>query len=153
MFTSCENFLDAKDAAQEIRDIIDYNNTPSCTVLFKADEGTGTFLTSNEKSCKIGYDSQAEFELNKDSYLFLGFEAVSKSDVTKSREDCVQITPVNYDEKKGNYVINLKVIKEVNDILIRPKCILIPAIKEISPKFESSGCDQDGTPDHPRSDG
>ena len=49
MLTSCENFLDAKDTAQEIRDIIDYNNTPSCTVLFKADEGTGTFLTSNEK--------------------------------------------------------------------------------------------------------
>lgn len=143
LFTSCENFLNNKDVKDEILDVIAYNNTPSCTVLFRADDSSGTFLTSNEKSCKIGYDAQVEFELNKDNYIFIGFEAVSKSDTTKSREDCVQITPVNYDEKKGNYVINLKVIKEVNDILIRPKCILIPAIKEISPKFESSGCDQD----------
>ena len=143
LFTSCDNFLDAQNTAQEIRDIIDYNNTPSCTVLFRADEGTGTFLTSNEKSFKIGYESQVEFELNKDNYIFQGFEVISKNDASQSRQDYVKITPVTSDDKKGNYIISVTVIKEINDILIKPKCVLIPRVKEITPKFESSGCDQD----------
>jgi hypothetical protein len=143
LFTSCDNFLNNGNVKDEILDIIAYNNAPSSTILFRADDGTGTFLTANEKSIKVGYEDQAEFELNKDNYLFVGFEAVAKLDTTQSREDCVEITPVSSDEKKGVYTVSIKVLKEVNDVIIRPKCILIPALKGISPKFESSGCDQD----------
>ena len=142
-FYSCDNFLDAGETSKEIKEIIEYNNTPSCTVLFRADEGTGSFLTSNEKSLKIGYESQIEFEVNKEKYIFTDFEVVSKSNTTQSLAEFVKITPINYDDQKGLYSANIKLLSKKENILIRPSCIQIPKITEISPKFESTGCDQD----------
>ena len=40
-------------------------------------------------------------------------------------------------------MLSVRLLKAEPNILIRPKCILIPKVKEISPVFESYGCDQD----------
>ena len=60
-----------------------------------------------------------------------------------SRADCVEITELSKDEKKGIYKFNVKLLKNVKDVLIYPECVALPKILEISPAFESNGWDQD----------
>ena len=143
LFISCENFLNGGDIKNEIEETIAYNNAQECTVVFRADSGTGEFLGSVERIYKVGYESDVQFELNTDDYKFKGLEAVSQNDKLISRSDCVEFTPISIDEKKGIFKYKIKLLKDVKDILIHPVCILRPKISEISPKFESSGCDQD----------
>ena len=96
-----------------------------------------------ERTFHVGYESEVQFEVNKDDYIFKGLEAVSQSDKETSRADCVEFNEISKDDKKGIYKYNVKLLKESKDVLIRPVCIALPKITEILPKFESSGCDQD----------
>ena len=50
--TSCDNFLNSADIRQEIEEAIAYNNALSSTLIFRAANGTGDFLTGSEKACK-----------------------------------------------------------------------------------------------------
>ena len=142
---SCDNFLNSGDLREDIQNAIDYNNAATCTVYLKADADKGDFLSDGEKTFKIDYNSEVQFSVNLDSYVFKGLEAVSRSDPNISRSDCVQFTIIYSDDKKGIYNINIKILKEASDILIRPVCIPLPKLTEIAPKFESTGCDQDTT--------
>ena len=142
---SCDNFLNSGNLREDIQNAIDYNNAATCTVYLKADADKGDFLSDGEKTFKIDYNSEVQFSVNLDSYVFKGLEAVSRSDPNISRSDCVQFTIIYSDEKKGIYNINIKILKEASDILIRPVCIPLPKLTEITPKFESTGCDQDTT--------
>ncbi len=72
-------------------------------------------------------------------------EAVSSTDTSQSRSECVQFTALESDDKKGVYKFNVKLIKAADDILIRPVCQELPYVAEVSPKLESSGCNQDTT--------
>ena len=142
-FASCDNFLKGAEIKNEILDTIAYNNAQQCTVVFRADAATGEFLGSVERTFHVGYESEVQFEVNKDDYVFKGLEAVSQSDKETSRADCIEFTEISKDEKKGIYKYNVKLVKESKDVLIRPVCIVLPKIIEILPKFESNGCDQD----------
>lgn len=145
IFSSCDNFLNSGDIREEIINAIDYNNAATCTVFLKADIDKGSFLSDGEKTFKIDYESEVQFSVNQQAYVFKELEAVSKNDPSISRSDCVEFSLKSADNLKGIYHISIKIIKEVNDILIRPVCIALPTITEITPKFESSGCDQDST--------
>lgn len=142
--SSCENFLkNGQDVKDEVLDAIAYNNAQECTVVFRADAETGVFLGSYERTYKVGYESQVQFELNTSDYVFKGLKAVSQDGNKTSRADCVEITELSKDEKKGIYKFNVKLLKNVKDVLIYPECVALPKILEISPAFESNGCDQD----------
>ena len=142
-FASCDNFLKGAEIKDEILDTIAYNNAQQCTVVFRADSDKGEFLGSVERTFHVGYESEVQFEVNKDDYIFKGLEAVSQSDKETSRADCVEFNEISKDDKKGIYKYNVKLLKESKDVLIRPVCIALPKITEILPKFESNGCDQD----------
>ena len=61
----------------------------------------GEFLGSVERTYKVGYESEVQFELNTEDYVFKGLEAVSQNDRTQSRADCVEFTELSKDVKKG----------------------------------------------------
>ncbi|HAC32742.1 MAG TPA: hypothetical protein DCF70_08980, partial [Treponema sp.] len=88
----------------------------------------GSFLSSGEKSCIVGFGFEIEFTLNTESYIFENenkkLEAVSKND-GESRADCVAYENEQYDKETGVYRAKVRVLKAASDILIRPKCTLI----------------------------
>ena len=50
---------------------------------------------------------------------------------------------ISKDTKKGIYKYKVKLLSNTKDVLIRPVCIAIPKITNITPDFTSTGCDQD----------
>ncbi len=141
--SSCDNFLNGADVKKEIEEAIAYNNAQECTVVFRTEAGMGEFLGSVERTYKVGYESEVQFELNTEDYVFKGLEAVSQNDRTQSRADCVEFTELSKDVKKGIYKYKVKLISDIKDVLIRPICVAIPKITNITPVFESNGCEQD----------
>ena len=141
--TSCENFLTGGKVKKEIEDAIAYNNAPSVTVYLKSDAAFGEFLSDGEKSFKVGYDTQIQFSVNTDSYVFDSLEAVVRTSPETSRKDSVQFTLVEADAKKGIYKINVKILEKKNDIMIRAVCKPLAKIGTISPALDANGCLQD----------
>ena len=144
---SCQNFLKGADIKNELEERIAYANAKECKVFIDKETEMGSFLSNSEITFKIGFNKELQFTLNVDSYKFNGLEAVSSRDETQSRSDCIEYV-INQDKSniaKSIYVINVKVVKDADDILIRPKCILIPKISEVYPPFSSTGYDQDTT--------
>ena len=142
--SSCDNFMNNKETAQEIKDIIEYKNTPDCTVLFKSDvTKEGEFLSGNDKTVKLGYPFEVEFMLNTQDYSYNAGKLiiVHKTKPEQELNDYVEYEEIGTesDHKKGLYKFSITVIKKTNDILIRPDCLLIPKIKETSPKNSASG--------------
>ena len=131
--TSCENFLNGGGVRKEIEEVIAYNNAQSVTVYLKSDTEQGEFLSDGEKSFKIGYDTLVQFSVNQNSYVFEKLEAVTRTAPYNSRSEYVQFTPVEADSKKGIYKINVKILKQTNDIMIRPVCTPLPKIQSVEP--------------------
>ena len=93
----------------------------------------GEFLGNKKETFKVGYASQVQFEVYADDYVFIGLEAVSQEDKSVSRADCVEITEISKDDKKGIYKYNIKLLRDAKDILIRPVCIGLPKVVSHSP--------------------
>ncbi len=140
---SCDSFLRGGDAKQQIDDVIAYNNAPSVRVYLKSDAELGEFLFDGEQSFKLGYDNLVQFSLNQDSYVFEKLEAVARTSPETSRNNSVKFTTVESDAKKGIYKINVKVLEQVSDIMIRPVCKALPKITGITPALDVTGCLQD----------
>ena len=121
-----------------------YGNQKKVTVLVNASDETGKFLSAGEKECTVGYTIDVQFTVKKSDYKFKEFEAVSNVDGS-SRASSVSFENLEKDDDSGVYKAKVRVTEEKNDILIRPVCILIPKITEITPKFESAGCAQDSS--------
>ena len=130
---SCDNFLNASQVKQDIVDSIAYNNAPSVLVYLKSDAEFGEFLSDGEKSFKVGYDTLVQFSVNQESYVFEKLEAVVRTSPDTSRNQTVQFTTVEADAKKGIYKINVKVLEQLSDIMIRPVCTPLPKIKSVEP--------------------
>ncbi|MBR4449677.1 MAG: hypothetical protein IKS30_05705, partial [Treponema sp.] len=141
--TACDFFLNGEELKKELDQQIAYTNAPSVSVYLKADAELGEFLSDGEKSFKVGYDTEVQFTVNQESYVFEKLEAVVRNSPETSRSDSVQFTEVESDAKKGIYKINVKVLKQVSDIMIRPVCTLLPKISGITPALDVTGCLQD----------
>ena len=142
-FASCDNFLkNGEDVRKEVEDVIAYNNAQECNVVFQTASNMGSFLGSLERKLKVGYESEVQFELNTQDYVFKGFAAVSQNDKNADRSNCVQFTEISSDDKKGVYKYKIKLLTDAKDIQIIPVCIALPKVT-ITPAFESNGCDQD----------
>ena len=144
-FSSCENFLDGSDVQEKLSEIIDVANAKSYKIIVSPNEAMGTFLTSGEKECKVGYTIDLQFTVNTENYIYNCLEAVSKVNPTKSRADYVEFIEMSSEpeEKSGLFKVQVKLVKESDDIMIRPNCTLIPKITQITPDFTPSGYDQD----------
>ena len=145
--TSCENFMNGQDVQKDYMNSLAYNNAPSCKVYLKAEHKDGgikygDFLSGTEKEFKIGYEAVIQFEVNSLEYVFKGFKAYNL-DETESRDDLVEFTKAEDETSRDIYKYKVKIIKKTDDIVIRPECTPLPKIKEVTPKFESGGCDQD----------
>ena len=119
-----------------------YGNQKKVTVLVNASDETGKFLSAGEKECTVGYTIDVQFTVKKSDYKFKEFEAVSNVNGS-SRASSVSFENLEKDDDSGVYKAKVRVKEEKNDILIRPVCTPLPKITEITPKFESAGCDQD----------
>lgn len=135
--------MNGGDTRKEIEDAIAYNNAQECTVVFRADAGTGEFLGSVERNYKVGYESEVQFELNTEDYVFKTLEAVCQTDRSVSRASSVEFKEISRNDKKGIYKYKVKLLSDTKDVLIRPVCLAVPKITSITPAFESNGCDQD----------
>ncbi|MBO4859598.1 MAG: hypothetical protein J5527_13880 [Treponema sp.] len=144
-FSSCENFLDGSDVQEKLSEIIDVANAKSYKIIVSPNEAMGTFLTSGEKECKVGYTIDLQFTVNTENYIYNCLEAVSKVNPTKSRADYVEFIEMSSEpeEKSGLFKVQVKLVKESDDVMIRPNCTLIPKITQITPDFTPSGYDQD----------
>ncbi len=138
-FTSCDNFLKGSDVKQQLEDLIAYENALTHQLIVRSDPAMGSFLSEGEKDCKLGFTTDLQFTMNTEDYVFHGFEAVCVNDTTQSRADCVEFTinQAESDPSKGIYKVTVKLLKAVNDILIRPVCVLIPAVDSYSPDSSS----------------
>ena len=145
LFVSCENFLNGQDVKEQIEEAIAYNNAMSSTLIFRAANNEVDFLTGNEKICRLGYTVDIQFSVNSNDYKFHNLEAVSLIDKTESRADYVEFTDIGTDTEKNNgiYKIRIKLLKQADDILIRPVCVLIPRVKQITPAYSKDGYQQD----------
>lgn len=142
-YTSCDNFMKGTEVRDEIVDAITYNNAISSTLYFKADSEMGEFFPEREQIFKVGYETEIQFSVNLDRYVFKGLEAVCVSDNSVSRADYVSFEAVSSNEKKGIYIYNVKLLREAKDILIRPVCIELPEVTQIKPATSTLTYDQD----------
>ena len=135
LFISCENFLKSSEIAQEIKDTIDYNNAPSSTIVLNAPEGTGKFLSGNEKTCKLGYTINVQFSVNQNDYVYTGMQAVSKLNPEISRAEYIQFIDQTSEEEKqnGTFKVQVKLLKLSDDIMIQPVCLKVPKIISVTP--------------------
>ncbi len=142
-FFSCEGFLENNTFVDQLKSDIEYANASECRLIVYSDPAMGSFISSGEKSCKLKYTTDLQFTVNSSNYVFKSLEAVNYKNNSVSMADYVEFTTLEADSKNGIYKIQVKLLKESDEILIRPACILLPKITEITPNFESSGCDQD----------
>lgn len=143
--TSCNNFMNAKNVKEEIQDFIEYNNAKTINVSISCKEEMGSVLPSQNIQVKLGYNFDIQFIPNTQNYTLKNpqklFEAVSWKDNSVSRNDCVEFRVLEQtleDKKSGLYRIKAKVTKDVDDIQIRPECILRPAVTSVTPEINSS---------------
>lgn len=134
--TSCDNFLKAADIKDEIEKVIEYNNAQLVNVLIRSEERIGSFLLEGEKEFKINHTvAEVQFTANNKVCIFEGLEAVSKTDTSISRNDCVEIKKISGNKDTGVYTYTIKVTQKQNDILIRPVYQLRPSVVSISPLY------------------
>ncbi len=139
LFSSCENFLKGNHVKSQLEELIAYENALTHQLIVRSDPAMGSFLSEGEKDCKLGFTTTLQFTMNTDDYVFHGFEAVCVNDTTQSRSDCVEFTinQAESDPSKGIYKVTVKLLKAANDILIRPVCVLIPAVVYYEPESKS----------------
>ncbi len=138
--TSCENFMQGADVRNQLDKAVSFANAKNCSLFISQETEMGTFLSSGEKECKVGYTVDIVFYLNKDYYVFKNLKAVSVTDESQSRDDCVEFT-INEQEsdiEKGLYRITAKLLKNVNDIMIKPDCITLPRVVSYQPASKQS---------------
>ncbi len=128
VFASCKNFMNAGNVQKEIEDMIKEANAKVVKLFISQDTEMGSFLSSGEKECKLGYSIDVQFNLKKDAYIFKGLKAVSTNDEEDSRDDCIEFSIKSSDDEKGIYKIAIKVLKESDDILIMADCTELPSI-------------------------
>ncbi len=147
LLTSCENFMNAGDVQKEIENAVNKANAKSFNLVISQDTSMGSFLSSGEKECKLGYSINVQFNVKKDSYIFKGLKAVSTSNDEVSRNDCINFTTIESDSDRGIYKLSIQLLKEATDILILPDCTQVPGVvkDDCLPVYSDSGCEQDTT--------
>ncbi len=141
---SCENFMNGSNASDELDQMIDEANAKACTLIVSQDTTMGSFLSSGDKTCKVGYSIEVQFTVKKELYIYRGLKAVSKSDPNIDLSTYVQFTEIDGNDSRGVYKTQVKLLKASDDILIVPDCtFVVNALKdECRPDFYEGGREQ-----------
>ncbi len=144
---SCDNFMNGSAVQDQLEEMIDKATAKSYTIVISNDTTMGSFLSSGDKSCQVGYSIDVQFNVKKDLYIYKGLKAVSKSDDTKSLANFVQFTEIDSDDARGVYKTSIKLLQASDDILIIPDCDLVPNVlkDECKPENIGEGVEQDST--------
>ena len=123
LFISCKNFLHGSDTAQRLEEIIALANMPSFNIeIALSNSAQGSILPNGNLSVKATQSYDIEFRMNND-YEFKYFEVIDKK--TFLPVDGV-IEFSNLTQEQNGYItvikVKIKVLKQQNDVLIRPKC-------------------------------
>ena len=134
-FTSCENFLKATDVKDEIENMIAYANAQTYEIRVECDEGTGSFIGSTIFKQKESDTFTVEFKIAS-GYYFTGWKIYSKSQdgtLTELSNEYLEILSFNTETTDGIYKATIKFHKAITNIVIKPQCILLPAVTSFSP--------------------
>jgi len=126
--TSCDSFLNTVDVKNRIESEIAHANAPPYSVRVQINqEGSGSILTpSGDKEIKVNDWFDIAFRVNN-SWTFFKWEAVKKSDPSVLMSDYVEFKEITELETEA------RLIKDSDDILIRPVCEQKFYLTEISP--------------------
>ena len=94
----------------------------------------GSFAYPGSKSCVVKYSVDLQFNMNQQSYTFMGFEAKSYDDPSVSLDQYVTFTEIDYNDQTGIYKASIKVNESCADILINPVCKALPAVTKYTPE-------------------
>lgn len=140
---SCKNFLQGQDFKDQLKQEIDYANAPYYEIRLECNEGEGSFIGSTVFSKKVTDTFNLEFKISSE-YQFEGWKAFSKNSsgsYVELSSDYIAFTNLEADDDIYSAQVNF--LKSAGNIIIEPVCVLISKIIEVTPVFESSGCEQD----------
>ena len=134
--TSCENFLKATQVKEEIEEAIEIANSSPILYHIIADKDSGT-VSPSQATLKKKQSVNLLFT-PADGWSFICWEALDRN-TNEPVPDAIQFENPQKLETKA------VIIKPTQNLMIHPKCQLVPKVIEITPKFDNSGCDQDRT--------
>lgn len=135
LFFSCKNFFGGNDVLIQLEDQIEYINADSCTIFFDNANAQGSFLSSAEKTVKVGFPNEIQFNVKTDAYFFSDFVAVDRNDTSISLNDLVdfKITSTDDEIAKGTIKARITVLEQNNNILIMANCTSLPYVVSTAP--------------------
>ena len=136
MLTSCENFLKGGEIKAELEEAIEIANSKPILYHIIADKDSGTVSPSQATLKKK--ESVNLLFTPADGWSFICWEALDRT-TGEPVPDAIQFENPQKLETKA------KILKPTENLMIHPKCQLVPKVIEITPKFDNSGCDQDRT--------
>ena len=135
-FTSCENFLKATQIKSEIEEAIEIANSSPVTYYVIADNNSGT-VTPTQLRLKKKEKFDVMF-IPADGWQFVCWEVLDRI-TNEPVTDSIKFNEPEKLETKGS------VLEAKENLVIHPKCRLVPKVSSITPIFESYGCNQDTT--------
>ena len=146
LMTSCNNFMDAKEVKNEIVDAIAYNNAKEITLQIDS-EGMGLVFPKGSITKKIGYDFEIQFKPDTENYSITNKDVILRAVNYYNPEELYDSNSVAFtalpqtdqDKMDGLYRVNVKVLKDVSNLLIVPDCLPLPAITSVSPAYNPEG--------------
>ena len=124
LFTSCENFLKAQDTANQIKDAIEIANSNPTTIYIEAEKDSGTVTPA-----QVRVKKHETFEMKfspSDNWKFIGWEVLDRTTM-EPVADAIKFDDATKLEVKASFV------KPAENLVIRPKCLLLPAITSSTP--------------------
>lgn len=134
LLTSCENFLKAGEIKAEIEESIEIANSKPILYHIIADKDSGT-VSPSQATLKKKQSVNLLFT-PAEGCTFIRWEVRDRSSG--------ELVPdaIKFDNPKDPETKAL-IVRPRENLMICPKCTLVPAVIQITPAFESGGCDQD----------
>ena len=124
LLTSCENFLDSKNVAQEIQDAIEIANSDPVTIYIEAEKDSGT-VTPAQVKVKRNDSFDLKFSPS-DDWKFIGWQVINRAS-GEPVENVVKFGDASKLETKAT------LLKPSDNLLICPKCLLLPDVVSVTP--------------------
>ena len=141
LFSGCENFLEGASIKRQIKEEIDYANSPSYEIRVECDDDTGEIITGRILSQKVTDSFNIEFKIARGA-KFIGWKAYSKSTdgtLTELSSEYFTFTSIPTEDNSGIYKTSAKFLKKADAITIKPYVQILPAVKNYSPAQNSDG--------------
>ena len=122
--TSCKNFLNAADVAEEIKEAIEIANSNPTTIYIEAPKNSGT-LSQTQVKVKRKESFDLKFTPS-DTWQFITWEVFDPT------TDQIVQDYISFNDETKNEV-KVKLLKATDKLIIRPKCFELPAVVSFTP--------------------